>query len=107
VNHSDDPGSKALRALSIDDGRIVWELWMPGPTEANYSGVMSTDGGIVVFGDSSGGIVAADASKGEVLWRFQANQTIKASPMTYTVRGRQYISIAAGSNILAFALPDK
>jgi PQQ-dependent dehydrogenase (methanol/ethanol family) len=105
VNHPDDPGYKVLRALSVDSGKIVWEMPMVGPTESNYSGVMSTDGGIVVFGDSSGGIVAADARNGHVLWRFQANQIIKASPMTYTVSGRQYISIASGSNILVFALP--
>jgi glucose dehydrogenase len=30
----------------------------------------------------------------------------KASPMTYTVNGKQYVAIAAGGNVLSFALRD-
>jgi len=29
----------------------------------------------------------------------------KASPMTYTAGGRQFVAVAAGSQIVAFALP--
>jgi alcohol dehydrogenase (cytochrome c) len=47
-----------------------------------------------------------DAKNGKTLWHFDAGSTWKASPMTYTVAGRQYIAIASGANILAFALPD-
>jgi alcohol dehydrogenase (cytochrome c) len=46
-----------------------------------------------------------DAKTGKPLWQFQANQNWHASPMTYAVNGKQYVAIAAGSNILAFALP--
>jgi len=41
-----------------------------------------------------------------VLWRFPANSAWKASPMTYAFDGRQHIAIAAGPNILVFALVD-
>jgi alcohol dehydrogenase (cytochrome c) len=61
----------------------------------------------VFFGETSGGFAAVDAKTGEYLWHFEANQLWKASPMTYTAAGRQYVAIASGANILSFALSDK
>ena len=51
--------------------------------------------------------MAADSLTGKPLWSFQTNETWKASPMTYSFDGKQYIAVAAGSNILAFGLPDQ
>jgi alcohol dehydrogenase (cytochrome c) len=50
--------------------------------------------------------MAADAAGGHPLWRFQTNQTWKASPMTYMFDGKQFIAVAAGPNIMAFAIQD-
>jgi alcohol dehydrogenase (cytochrome c) len=60
---------------------------------------------VVLFCDDSGAFAALDAATGKVLWHFNANVAWHASPMTYAVEGKQYVSIAAGSNILTFALP--
>jgi len=46
-----------------------------------------------------------DARSGAPLWNFHTNQGWHASPMTYMVEGKQYVSVAAGSNILTFGLP--
>jgi alcohol dehydrogenase (cytochrome c) len=51
-------------------------------------------------------LMAVDAADGKPLWRFPVNQTWKASPMTYSFDGKQYIAIASGPNILAFSLVD-
>ncbi len=48
--------------------------------------------------------MAADAATGAVLWSFPTNQLWKASPMTYSVDGRQFIAIASGPNVIAFGL---
>jgi alcohol dehydrogenase (cytochrome c) len=40
-----------------------------------------------------------------MLWYLQTNQPWKASPMTYLANGKQYLAVAAGSNIISFALP--
>ena len=48
---------------------------------------------------------ALDGKSGRLLWSFPANQLWKASPMTYLAEGKQYVAIAAGSNIVAFGLP--
>jgi len=105
VNHPDDPPMKVLRAIAVDGGKVAWELPMLGNPEKNYSGVLSTAGGLVFFGETSGGFAAADASSGKDLWHFNTNQPWKASPMTYMVDGRQYVAIASATAILSFALP--
>ena len=71
----------------------------------SWGGVLSTAGGVVIFGEDSGALMAADASTGKPLWSFQTSQVWKASPMTYMFDNAQYVAVAAGSNIIAFGLP--
>ncbi len=104
-NDPGDPAQKILRAFNIETGKEAWRVVLPGPVQSNYSGVLTTSGGLVFFGESSGGFAAVDAETGKYLWHFETNHAIKASPMTYAIGGRQYIAIASGSNILSFALP--
>ena len=100
------PAKKILRAFDLETGKVVWQISQPGPVQSNYSGVLSTAGGLVFVGESSGGFAAVDAATGKDLWHFETNHAIKASPMTYEVNGRQYVAIASGANVLSFALPD-
>ena len=65
---------------------------------------MATSTGLVIFGEEGGALMAADAVTGKVLWSFQTNESWKASPMTYTFDGKQYIAVAAGSHILSFGI---
>jgi len=104
-NNPADPAQKILRAFDIETGRVAWQIVLPGPLQSNYSGVLTTSGGLVFFGESSGGFAAVDARNGKYLWHIETNRAIRASPMTYAIGGRQYIAIASGSNILSFALP--
>jgi alcohol dehydrogenase (cytochrome c) len=99
-----EPGKKFLRALDIRTGEIVWEYPQTGPANT-WGGALSTDGGLVFFGDDSGAFAAVDAKTGKLLWHFHTSQTWKASPMTYLAGGKQYVAVAAGSNIIAFGLP--
>jgi alcohol dehydrogenase (cytochrome c) len=101
----DEPAQRILRAIDIHTGRIVWELPQTGAVDS-WGGTLSTAGGIVIFGEDSGSLMAADATSGAPLWSFQTSQLWKASPMTYLFDNRQYIAVASGSNIIAFGLPD-
>ncbi len=92
-----------LRALDIQTGKTVWEIPQIGGG-GGWGGVLSTAGGLVFFCDESGALAAADAKSGQLLWHFHTNQQWHASPMTYAVDGRQYVAVAAGSNIISFAL---
>ena len=72
--------------------------------------MQATDGSLHFFGlvflcDDSGAFAAVDARTGKPLWPFQTNEPWHGSPMTYMVDGRQYVAVAAGANIIAFALP--
>ena len=93
-----------LRAIDIRTGKPAWELPQLGAVNS-WGGVLSTAGGVVIFGEDSGALMAADAINGKPLWSFQTSQLWKASPMTYTFDNKQYIAVAAGSNIIAFGLP--
>lgn len=100
------PAKKYLRALDIDSGRVVWEIPQIGPAEGKrLAGVLVTAGGLLFYGDPSGDVVAVDDRTGKTLWRFPTNGENKASPMTYTVDGKQFIALAVGPNVLCFGLP--
>jgi len=105
VDTPGEPGRKILRAFDIRTGKPAWELPETGPANS-WGGALSTAGGIVIFGEDSGALAAADAVSGQPLWRFQANQLWKASPMTYVFDNKQYVAIASGSNIISFGLVE-
>ena len=69
-----------------------------------WAGVVSTAGGVVFFGDDDGQLVALDESTGRHLWHFYMGQLLTASPITYSVDGKQYVSIASATDIFTFGL---
>lgn len=94
---------KILRAIDVHSGRASWQLAQIGDGSTR-SGTLATASGLVFFGEDSGAFVAVDAATGRPLWHFQTSQVLRASPMTYSFDGHQYVAIAAGPNVLAFAL---
>lgn len=94
---------RVLKAIDMRTGKIAWELPQPGPAES-WGGTLATSTGLVIFGEEGGALMAADAISGKPLWSFQTNQVWKASPMTYQFDRKQYIAVAAGSNIIAFGI---
>lgn len=96
---------RELKALDIRTGKVVWTVPQPGPAQS-WGGTLSTASGLVFFGEEGGQLMAVGASDGKPLWSFATNQLWKASPMTYRFDGEQYIAVAAGSDVLAFAVPS-
>ncbi|MBI1895350.1 MAG: PQQ-dependent dehydrogenase, methanol/ethanol family [Acidobacteria bacterium] len=103
-NVPDEKPRKILRAIDMQTGKIAWELPQEGPANT-WGGALSTAGGLVFFGHDAGTFAAADAKTGRLLWQFEANQSWRASPMSYSVDGVQYVAMAGGPNLLVFALP--
>src|SRR5579872_4273944 len=95
---------KILLALSVADGKVAWRYPQVGRGDS-WGGTLTTAGGLVFFADDAGTLEEVDAATGHPLWHFNTGQTIHASPMTYAVDGIQYLAIAAGSDVFAFALP--
>jgi alcohol dehydrogenase (cytochrome c) len=38
------------------------------------------------------------------VWRFQTGGSVVAPPVSYSLDGKQYIAVAAGGNVLTFAV---
>ncbi len=100
----DEHAQKVLLALSPSDGKQVWRYPQVGRGES-WGGTLTTDGGLVFFGDDSSSFEAVEAETGHPLWHFSTGQAFYASPMTYSANGVQYVAICAGSDLFTFALP--
>ena len=92
-----------LRALNPTSGERVWEYPMTGPT-IMWAGTLSTEGGIVFFGDDDHHLVALEAKTGEHLWHFSLGQQLFSSPITYMVDGRQYVTLVSQTDVFTFGL---
>jgi outer membrane protein assembly factor BamB len=98
-----DGGRKILRSIDIQIGDVKWELPQTGPANS-WGGVLATAGGIVAVLRRRSIFTAADARTGKRLWQWPAEPVWRSSPMTYTFDSKQYIAIAAGSNVVSFGL---
>ena len=92
----------ALRAIDPVSGERSWELPFQTPS---WAGVLSTAGGVVFSGTDQGEIVAVESRTGRELWRYMLGSPVYAAPITYMIGGRQYVVLAAGTTLTAFALP--
>jgi alcohol dehydrogenase (cytochrome c) len=98
-----EKSQKILLALSPSDGKVVWSYPQVGSGKS-WGGTLTTARGLLFFGDDSESFEAVDASTGRKLWHFNTGQTIRASPMSYSVDGAQYVAVAAGSDVFSFSL---
>jgi outer membrane protein assembly factor BamB len=55
-------------------------------------------------GGREGNFYALDARTGSLLWTTPLGGPITAGPMTYSINGKQYISISSGNSLFTFAL---
>lgn len=99
-----EASQKVLIAFNLDANSIAWKYPQAG-TGRSSGGTMATAGGLLFFGDDAGSLEAVDPLSGKPLWHFNTGQEISASPMSYAIAGKQYVAIAAGSNVFSFALP--
>jgi alcohol dehydrogenase (cytochrome c) len=102
--NNDDEAYGVIRAYDPNTLNPKWEYRM---ADITWGGVLSTAGDLVFGGGREGYLLALDAKSGELLWRSSLGGQINAGPMSFAVNGRQYITIAAGSALFAFALPEK
>ena len=97
-------GQKILMAYNVETGKLAWQYPQVGSGQS-WAGTMTTAGGLVFFGNDAEAFEAVDATTGKSLWHFNTGQSMHASPMSYSVAGKQYVAIAAGSDLFTFALP--
>ena len=99
--YRDHPGAPSdfqgyLKAFDPVSGKEVWRgAENKGPT----GGALATAGGLVFQGGGSGQEFRAyDAKSGTKLWSFQAQTSVLAGAITYTLDGKQYVAVSVGGN---------
>jgi glucose dehydrogenase len=66
--------------------------------------MLTTASDVLFSGGREGYFMALDARDGSLLWKAMLGGQIANGPMTYSVSGRQYVTVAAGNALFAFAL---
>jgi alcohol dehydrogenase (cytochrome c) len=94
-------GWGAIQAFDARTGELKWQFKMADVTD---SGVLSTASDLVFAGGREGYFFALDARTGEQLWKTSVGGQVSAGPMSYSVNGKQYVAIAAGSALFVYAL---
>jgi alcohol dehydrogenase (cytochrome c) len=84
----------ALKAVDPTTGETKANLRLTYP---NYSGALATAGNLVFLGQPDGTFAAHDAKSLRELWSFNIGTGINAPPITYSVNGKQYVAVLAGS----------
>lgn len=118
-----------LNAIDLNKGEILWQVplgefpeltlrGIPQTGTENFGGTIVTAGGLVFIGGSKDEkFHAFDKSTGKLLWQYKIEAGGYATPCTYSVKGQQYVAIAAGGggklgtksgdSFVAFALGRK
>jgi quinohemoprotein ethanol dehydrogenase len=88
-----DAGHSVLRAWDPVAGKQAWQVETMG---VSNGGALATRGGLVFQGLADGYLHAYSAQDGKDLWQFFAGVAVTGVPITYSVNGKQYITITAG-----------
>ncbi len=111
-----------VAAVDLFTGKKVWDVplgsFIPGMNTGtiNLGGPIMTAGGLVFTAATMDNFLRAfDSESGKELWKFELPAGGQATPMTYSINGKQYLVIAAGGHgklgtkqgdyVLAFTLP--
>jgi quinohemoprotein ethanol dehydrogenase len=70
-----------------------WRVAFNGPWNG---GVLATGGGLVFQGNAPKEFAAYDAASGAKLWSMDVQTGIIAAPVTYSIKGEQYVAVLAG-----------
>ena len=96
-----DTGKGVVRAMHPLTAEVVWEY---ETNEVSDSGMLTTASDLLFTGSREGHFQALNAKTGNLLYRKYLGGQIAASPMTYAIDGKQYVSIAAGHALFTFGL---
>jgi quinoprotein glucose dehydrogenase len=111
-----------VAAVDLFEGKKVWDVplgsFLAGMNTGTITlgGPMVTAGGIVFTAAAMDGFLRAfDSESGKEIWKYQLPAGGQATPMTYSIGGKQFLVIAAGGHgklgtkqgdyVIAFTLP--
>jgi quinohemoprotein ethanol dehydrogenase len=83
----------SLVAFDPVAGKARWTVEHVGPSNG---GTLATAGNLVFQGTAGGEFRAYTADNGKQLWSYPTQTGVIAAPMTYSVKGEQYVAILVG-----------
>jgi alcohol dehydrogenase (cytochrome c) len=101
----------SLRAIDYKTGKVRWmhkyagTEWSP-PRPEFLGGLLTTAGRLLFAGAHGGFLVARNPENGKDLWHATLPTQVSNAPITYMLDGRQYVLVAAGDTLFAYALPQ-
>jgi alcohol dehydrogenase (cytochrome c) len=98
---TDEDGYGVVRAFDPKTGERKWEYKMGDTT---WGGVLTTALDLLFSGGRDGYFLTLDARTGKLLWKASLVGQINSGAMSYSVNGKQYIAVAAGASLFAFAM---
>ena len=104
VTRGSPDAATAKKAAALVNGRLLaWDpvrqkaVWTADHRYLSNGGVLTTGGGLVFQGAAEGDLAAYDAATGKKLWSYKTGNGIIAAPMTYAVKGEQYVAVMVGA----------
>jgi alcohol dehydrogenase (cytochrome c) len=94
-----------IAAIDYRTGAVRWRH--PFAAGLATSGLLSTAGGLLFGGDSQQNLLALDGASGRTLWHVNLGAGLTNAPVTYSLGWRQYLVVAAGTDLYGFALPAR
>jgi alcohol dehydrogenase (cytochrome c) len=90
------PGEVVGHFVAINPltGERKWDV--PLSDLPSSAGMLATGGGLVFTGKLTGEFVALDQATGKTLWQFKTGSSLNSTAITYTYKGRQYVSVTSG-----------
>lgn len=84
----------SVAAFDMTTGNHVWKTHFRSPM---LDGALITASGLVFIGKLEGELVALDEESGKIVWSTKTASGLNASPITYSIGGKQYLSIVSGT----------
>ncbi len=84
-----------VSAVNVDSGKVAWKFDTEQPL---IGGGLTTGGGLYFFGEGNGSFNALDSASGKKLWSFNCGAGANAMPVSYMVKGKQYVAMGCGGN---------
>ncbi len=90
------PGVPEGYYMAVDPltAQAKWKI--PLMDYMQWGGMLATGGGLLFSGKQTGEVVAIDADNGKLLWQYQTGSAINAPAVTFTHKGRQYVTVLSG-----------
>ncbi len=101
-----------VAAVDVNTGKMAWKF---DTAEPLIGGALATAGNLLFYGEGNGLFRALDARNGKLLWEYNCGAGANAMPVSYEVKGTQYVAMGCGGNtqldfkrgnsMFVFALP--